>query len=138
MEPISASAALIMGGSSLLGKGLDIGFQWWGMRKQVEENRRAEALGLKIRDEDIFLAQKWKSKEFRLAMQRFGLQEDELELMGDKFEWNKEQAELSREDGLERQNYDRIQSFTNNMTNMMNKNQDFKNNLINVMGARRA
>jgi len=135
MDPISAA---IEAGGGLAKTGVNTFFQWWGMRKQIEENRRAESLGLKIRKEDLYLAEKWKSKEYQLAMKNFGLREDEMSLMNEKFEWNKDMAELSREDALERQNYDRVQGFAGNMVSQINQNRGFKNNLINVMGQRRA
>ena len=138
-DPISTTVgSLIRGGLPLVGDIANIGFQWWAMRKQVEENKRAEALGLQIRAEDTKLSNKWKSKGFRLQMKQFGLQEDEFELMGEKFQWNKEQADLNREELSEQKNFGRIQAFSQNFVKEINQNRDFKNNLINTMGARRA
>lgn len=140
MDPVTATlvAGGIAGGGQFLGSLFQGGMQYYGLKKQIEENQRVEALGLKLRREDVRRMERWKSREWSLTLKNFGLKEEELGLLKEKFAWHKGEAELNRAELQEQKNYSRIQSFAQNMTRQMNQNTNFKNNLINQMGARRA
>jgi len=125
-------------GGSLLGNLINVGFQWYAMNKQIAENRRAEQLGLRIRDEDIARSEFWKTKEwdkftkqFGLQEKQFGLQEDMFDLNREKFDWEKDQSEWSKKNYEDDRRYKRIMDFTTNFQKLLGRNQSMRNNLIN-------
>ena len=57
-------AALVSGGSALLGGALQMWGNYSGMKAQERENRRAEAIGMAEHAEDIARSEKWATKKF--------------------------------------------------------------------------
>jgi hypothetical protein len=67
-EFISAAA---IGLSALIGGGLQAWGNYAGMKMQERENRRAEAIGMQERAEDIARSEKWAGVQQRFAEKQF-------------------------------------------------------------------
>jgi len=102
---------------SLLTSAVDIGIALWQAKKQEElaerqilEDRRIEALNLKMRGEDISREEKWKTKEMVTQKEQFG------ETMAQR---NKEFS-LNRADAKDVEKWNRFQSVMGTMFSLAN------------------
>jgi len=108
----SLTGSLIQSGASLFGNGINALLTWKGMKMQREENRRAERLNLRLREEDI-------------------AREDA------RYADSKRMAALARRDAKKREQYERSIGIINNMTSIMNRQPILAQNMVAMYKSRR-
>lgn len=134
---LAGFGSLLGGVSGILNFGLNL----YGMIKQQDENARVEALGLKLRNEDISRTEFWKDKEWAAAMKK-NLQaqknwDDEFAFTKEQWSWKKADAAKDRAFIEAQDKYKKTSDFINNFTGLLNSNGQLRANLINAWGARR-
>jgi len=92
---------------------------------------------IKAEKEQAIIMGQWKEKELEIQQKLAALQERGFELNLQKFEWEKDEAELSRKEREEKRNYDRLRNFTTDFSNMLNSKPGLSTSLMNRLGARR-
>ena len=115
---------------------IEAGFSWWGMNKQVAENQRAERLGLRLSQEDMANQERWAQKNWRAALKAAGLNEKAFLMSREKFEWEKDFAEMQYEDQKEQTRLKNMLGFTDRFLGMLNRNGQARQNATNNWKAR--
>lgn len=123
-EMITAGAAGIVALGSLIGAGVEAWINWRGLQKQVEENRRAEKLQLRLRGEDIKRQDRYRRED--IARENKAAEKSE--------EWKKR----GFRNQVEMQNFNKITSIVGGFSNKLNQSPGLANNLINTWRSRRA
>lgn len=137
-EAAGAQMAVDFGGDLL-----NVVYSWYIYQEQLKENRRVEKLNLKLHREDVARDEKWKKRDWRSTLHGMGLddkkfKEDvrrwdkEYQHGLDKFEWEKGEADLDREEANERQRYNRIMDYADRYSSMFNRNNQFRSNMQNI------
>ena len=117
--------ALIVGGLiSGIGAGISAWATYSGINKQIAENQRAEAVELKLRDEDIARSEKWASKQYKLSEKA---QEFNEKMATEQLGMTKEQNKINN-----------IMNFVGSFRNSLSGNQQMKQNLAQIWRGRRA
>lgn len=116
--PIAAKGGVAGKAMEFVTDNLSLIMQWYGMNKQIEENRRIEKIQERHRIEDIGMAEKWREKQWGLTQRQQRLSE--------------EATKYGREWQEEQRRYTRAWDFTNRLNTAMNQNINFRRSFMNL------
>lgn len=115
---------IAQGGSDFMSSLFDMGFAWYGMQRQIQENRRAEAINTREFTMQFDEAIRQFEKKFGLNLRSQ--------------EFSEQEAKLNREERNSDRLFNRSRELQDRFINTINSSNNARTGMVNMFGARRA